>query len=102
MITCVDDNIKNKHKFIFGVLNYITYTNKERIYEKAKSNPTPNILKLKMATFASTYYYSKISGFKRHSQFLVYKKSKTSQRVLFCTEVQENEFMCEQVHRLFS
>ena len=83
-------------------MNYITYTNKERIYEKAKSNPTPNILKLKMATFASTYYYSKISGFKRHSQFLVYKKSKTSQRVLFCTEVQENEFMYEQVHRLFS
>ena len=50
----MDDNIKNKHKFIFGVLNYITYTNKEWIYEKAKSNPTPNILNLKMATFAST------------------------------------------------
>jgi len=47
------DNIKMYPKTIFGVLCYITYTNKKWSYENTKHDPSPKILYLNIAILAS-------------------------------------------------
>ena len=65
------------------VLNYIIYTNKKWSYEEAKSDPTSNIIYIKIAILESKLYDKEATGLKEAANLQITEQYKLPPYTIF-------------------